>query len=164
MAVSRLLNGKGLKGMFEGLQKKLNKEELTTTQSMQLLFRDNESVIFRKLPVEHTCLVEKKDDEVVRAWKHYYGMQYPFNGYGSIPAGYVTLAFERDIILDPHGILNDKEKPQGEGLMRFKDVAESRCRQIEVKPGESLLIDKFNLALIIGFVGLVLAIILKVAL
>jgi len=150
---------------LDSLQKKFNKETLNIPMAMQCLLRDDISVVFRRLPIEHTCLVEKVNDVVRRAWKHFYKLQYPFNGYKRISAGMVTLAFERDIIYDPHGVLDKVEKPEKSGdLTRFKDVAKSRCRQIEANPGESLFIDKLTMALIFGFAGIILAIILRVAL
>jgi len=70
-------------------------------QKTQLFFRDDRKFIFRKLPLEHSCIVEKKDGKLVRAWKHFYGAEIPFAGYKNISADAVTLGFNRDIILDP---------------------------------------------------------------
>lgn len=78
-------------GLFTG------KEEKKT----QLYFRDDRKFQFRKLPLEHSCLVEKEDGKYARAWKHFYGAELPFPGYKNISADSVTLGFARDIILDP---------------------------------------------------------------
>jgi hypothetical protein len=90
----------------------------TKESRTQLLFRDEGSFEFRRLEIEDTFLVEKKDgkkdSDIVRGWKHFYENQFPFPGYGRIPADMVTLGFNRDIILDPYGIVKREELPPEE--------------------------------------------------
>lgn len=67
----------------------------------QLYFRDDRKFQFRKMPLEHSCIVEKADGKFKRAWKHFYNVEIPFSGYKSVSGDSVTLGFSRDIILDP---------------------------------------------------------------
>lgn len=71
-------------------------------KKMQLYFYDDDTFEFRKLPLQYGCLLEKKGDKLIRAWRHSYAGQYSFGGYKNITAGTVTLGFARDIFLDPH--------------------------------------------------------------
>ncbi len=68
----------------------------------QLYFKDDNKFVFRKLELSYSCLLEKKGDKIVRAWRHSYGGQYDFPGYKNMTADTVTLGFARDIFLDPH--------------------------------------------------------------
>jgi len=67
----------------------------------QLYFQDDNKFRFIKRQLEYSCLVEKDHDKLLRGWKHFYGNQLYFPGYGNISADLVTLGFARDIILDP---------------------------------------------------------------
>jgi len=79
----------------------------------QLHFRDDGSFEFRKLEIEDTFLVEKNKDEIIRGWKHFYRNQFPFVGFKSIKPDQVTMSFDRDIILDPYGLIkDDKDNPE----------------------------------------------------
>lgn len=74
----------------------------------QLHFMDAGTLNFRNLDIEDTFLVEKDNNgEITRGWPHYYRNQFPFAGYKGIKAGQVTLSFDRDIILDPYGLIKD---------------------------------------------------------
>ena len=86
----------------------------TNTQEArtQLHFRDDGCFQFRVLPIEDTFLVEKVKDEITRGWKHFYRNQFPFAGYRNIRPGQVTLSYDRDIILDPYGLIEgDQDNP-----------------------------------------------------
>ncbi len=72
-------------------------------KKVQLFFYDANKFIFRHLPLEYSCLLEKSGDKIKRAWRHSYAGQYAFSGYKNITADTVTLGFARDIFLDPHG-------------------------------------------------------------
>jgi len=74
-----------------------NKEEKRT----QLYFRDDRKFTFRKMPLEHSCIVEKEDGKYIHAFKHFYNAEIPFAGYKNASGDSVTLGFSRDIILDP---------------------------------------------------------------
>lgn len=82
-------------------------------QRTQLHFRDDGTCEFRKLDIEDTFLVEKdKNGEIVKGWKHFYNNQFPFAGYKGIKSDQITLGFDRDIILDPYGLIEtDKDNP-----------------------------------------------------
>lgn len=67
----------------------------------QLYFQDDNKFRFIRRQVEFSCLLEKARENLVRGWKHFYGNQFYFSGYGNISADMVTLGFARDIILDP---------------------------------------------------------------
>jgi len=88
-------------GLFVG------KEEKRT----QLYFRDDRKFQFRKMPLEHSCIVEKADGKYKRAWKHFYNAELPFSGYKNVSGDSVTLGFSRDIILDPFNRIKMGESP-----------------------------------------------------
>lgn len=75
----------------------LKNKELKT----QLYFQDDNKFKFIKRELEFSCLVEKVQGNLSRAWKHFYGNQFYFPGYKGISADTVTLGFSRDILLDP---------------------------------------------------------------
>lgn len=121
-------------GLFGGKEKRL-----------QFFSHDDNTVELRRMPVEESSLVEKNNsNEIVRAYPLFHKSQYSFNGYGSIPADMVTLGYERDIILDPHNILKDDDKPEkGDGLVKewIKNIAETQRYKIQSKPAARTLID-----------------------
>lgn len=153
--------------MLENIQKKLNKEELSETLGLQQLFRDDLTVIFRKLPIKHTALQEIKNDTVIRGWKHFYKTQYPFNGYKGLPSGMVTLSFERDIVLDPHEILDENDLPPKhitpDDMTAFKDIAWSRANELSNQRKDVAYFDKLTIALGIFLFMEAIGILIKVA-
>ena len=84
----------------------LGKEKKT-----QLYFRDDNKFQFIKRELAFSCLVERQDGTLKRAWKHFYGAQLFFPGYKNMSADSVTLGFSRDIILDPFNKI-----PSGESV------------------------------------------------
>lgn len=81
----------------------------------QLYFRDDGAAIFRKLEVENTFLVEKNvKGEIIKAWMLKYKLLKRFDGFpGIMGAGdTITMAYGRDIILDPFKQLTAKEAPK----------------------------------------------------
>lgn len=131
----------------------------------QLYFRDDGSFEFRKLEFEDTCLVEKKDNEVIKAWKHFFGPELIFNGYKNIHADMVTLCFDRDFILDPFDAVPVVDNPQAgkparneHGIRSWTaQVAEAQRYKVVNKPGSSLLVDKISM-----FLGIALIIMLLI--
>lgn len=115
----------------------------------QLLFRDDGKFTFRKLAIEDTFLVEKIKDNIIKGWKHFYKLQFPFPGGEGVPADMVTLAFDRDIILDPYNILDDKEKPsRNKGINEnpwITDVAEGQRYKAQNKPKTMLMVEKITI-------------------
>lgn len=84
----------------------------TKQRGTQMLIKDNGNIVFRQLEIEQASLIEKKNNQIVRGWRHFHKSQYPFDGYKNIHPGAVTISHERDVVYDPHGILNDEEKPE----------------------------------------------------
>lgn len=67
----------------------------------ELYFKDNRNFVFIKRELYNSCIVERVNEKIVRASKHFFNCEIPFPGYRKIPADMVTLGFSRDIILDP---------------------------------------------------------------
>lgn len=128
-----------------------------SNEGLQILFKDNRSVKFRKLPIEHTCLCEKKGDNTIRAWKHYYKNQYLHRGFQGLSVGKATLSFERDIVLNTHGVLKEDELPKkGGDIKQHKDIGISRIRQIAAKPKTSPATEAINIVLSAGLLLMIL--------
>lgn len=99
-------------------------------QRTQLHFRDDGTFEFRRLDIEDTFLVEKKNEEIIRGWKHFYRNQFPFAGYKGIKADQATLSYDRDIILDPFGLIEeDEDNPE----KRSKVVLDAAGGNKEIK-------------------------------
>ncbi len=97
----------------------------------QLYFRDDNSFIFIRREMMYSCLVEKAGDVLKRAWKHFYGCQIPFPGYRRIPSALVSLAFSRDIILDPFNMVptgaDSSQKPSKDTMKNWiANIAENQ--------------------------------------
>lgn len=140
--------------MFEGLLG-TPKEQRT-----QLFFRDDGKFVFRKLPFEDACLVEKVGGEIIKAWKHFYSTQIPFNGFKNIHADMVTLAHDRDIILDPFNKIPDIDKPEKSqnGILGWiANIGEIQRYKQQNKPQSTLLIDKITYFLGAGLIIMMLA-------
>ena len=141
--------GLNIKSIFQG--------SATPNEGLQILFKDNRSVKFRKLPIEHTCLCEKKGDDTRRGWKHYYRNQYLHRGFNNLSVGKATLSFERDIVLNIHNVLNEKELPKkGGDIKQHKDIGISRIRQIAAKPQINPTQEVINIVLSAALIILVL--------
>jgi hypothetical protein len=108
----------------------------TKEKKTQMLLKDNRHIIIRKLPLEHSCLVEKDGDKIKRAWKHFFGSEFTFAGYKNASADSVTLSVNRDIILDPYNKLNigenasDKPSFKGESLQKWLGKISTNMRSI----------------------------------
>lgn len=130
----------------------------------QLHFNSDGSFEFRKRPLEDSCVVEKDEGKILKAWPHFYSAEYQFDGNGKIPADMVTLSFERDMILDPFGKIpvsdsvSGKPKQSDEPTVKkwLSQLAESQRYKVMNKPGSMLLINKITLFLGAGFILMVL--------
>ena len=129
----------------------------------QLYFPDYGGFQFRKLALEDSCLVEKKNGEIAKAWKHFYSSQIPFNGYKNIHADMVTLSFDRDFILDLFNMIpiidNSSGKPKKSEADIKKwtaQVAESQRYKVMNHPGGMMLLDKITMWLGVGLILLIL--------
>ena|SRR3990172_7909042 len=131
----------------------------------QLFFRDDGKFVFRRLPIEDTVLEQKVNGEVKSCWKHFFQLQFPFQGYKNIGADMVTLGYARDIILDPFGILPAGEKPiPGHRLDKewITEVAETQRYKHQNKPQKTLLTDSVTVVMLVIDVILALTIAMKV--
>lgn len=128
----------------------------------QLFFRDDGKFIFRKMLIEDTFLVEKVDNNIIKGWKHFFKLQFPFAGLKGIGADMVTLGFDRDIILDPYNLVDDKDKPDIRKKINENDwvteVAEGQRYKAQNKPGSMLMVDKVTVFLGVAVLIMVLAI------
>lgn len=135
-----------------------------TEKRTQLYIHDDGSFEFRKLEFAETCLVEKRDSVVTKAWKHFYSSELPFNGYKNMHADMVTLGFDRDFILDPFDKVPITDNPASgkprrtEGEIRHwtSQVAESQRYKVMNKPGSSLLVNKITIFLGVTLILMVL--------
>ena len=110
----------------------------------QLFLRDDGRFKFRKLAMKETFLVTKKKGEVNRGWKHFFKLQFPFAGYKrAFKPDMVTISFDRDIILDPWGIMTDTEKPLKDAPMHenpwISEIAEAQTYKHASHPGKSTM-------------------------
>ena len=127
----------------------------------QLFFRDDGKFTFRKLFIEDTFLVEKRGDDIVKGWKHFFKLQFPFAGLKGIAADMVTLGFDRDIILDSYNLVDENDKPDKHRKINdndwITDVAEGQRYKAQNKPGSMLLLDKITVFLGVAVLIIVLA-------
>ncbi len=140
----------------------------------QMFFRDNEKVTFRPLCLDGTSLVEKVNNKPVAAFKRYYKSEFPFAGYGKMPAARVTLGYPRDIVLDPFGILAKGERPPTIEELAGRRInplsspfvakigADKRYRLSAKKPSAAIW-DKYTVVELIAIILLGFAILIKVA-
>ena len=139
-------------------------------QRTQLYFHDDGSFEFRKLDIDVACLLEKDGQgNCIRAFRHFYKNQYPFNGFKKIKADMITLGYGRDIVLDPHGILSADDLPALDkdilNLDRkgLREIAQSQCYKAENQKGGTLLLDKITMYLGVTVVILAIAVALNAA-
>ncbi len=130
-------------------------------QRTQLFLRDDGKFEFRKMRIIDTFMVLIKGDLVLKGWKHFYRLQFPFAGYKGIKPDMVTLAYDRDIILDPFGIIREGDKPAKNMPINenkwISDVAETQRYKHQSKPTKQLLLARATLFLGIGTIVFVLA-------
>lgn len=127
----------------------------TKEQRTQLMFFDDGSFKFRKMPFEDSCLVEKKNNEVEKAWAHFYGAELRFDGFKNMRADMVTLSFNRDFILDPFNKVKVATTPNGGKPGKGDDdikkwtgaIAEGQRYKVMSKAGNMLLVNKITLFL-----------------
>lgn len=130
----------------------------------QLYFRDDNKFEFIRRRVEFSCLVEKKGEEILRGWKHFYSNQFFFPGYKKMPADTVALGFARDIILDPFDKIPKgealNEKPRTKDLLGLKKwiakIATNQRHIYQVKKKSTIKEDIINHVLLV-VLGLMIA-------
>lgn len=132
---------------------------LTPSKEMKLqcFFRDDNKFQFIRREMQFSCIVEKKDNVLKRAWKHFYACELPFPGYKKIQPGSVILGFSRDIILDifnriPEGeqvSQKPKATPGGEPIKRWiAKIAENQRHIYRGKRESTTVTDRIVWALI----------------
>jgi len=118
----------------------------------QLFFRDDGKFTFRKLTIQDTFMVEKKGDDILKGWKHFFKLQFPFAGYKGMQPDMVSLAYDRDIILDPYGIVAENDKPDKRKKMNenpwITEIAETQRYKHQSNPSSQFVADK--IVLIVG--------------
>lgn len=136
-------------------------------QKTQLFFYDDTSFKFIKRQTEDSCLVEKKDNEVVKAWAHFFNTEKIFDGFKNIHADSVVLGFNRDFVLDPFNQVPEADKP-GSGKPKKTDIkkwtaeiAEGQRYKIMNKGGGMLLVNKITIFLGVCNILMVLAILIN---
>jgi hypothetical protein len=128
-----------------------------------LHFYDDESFSFRKLSIKDTLFILKEGDKIVKAWCHFFKMQFQFNGYKGIPGDQVTITYDRDVLYDPYNILSPDEKPNRSGKLNqpyIAGVSTSKIYEAQKQKKSSMMMDRITWALIaiIGVECLVLLI------
>lgn len=135
----------------------------------QLYFRDDNKFQFIRRRVEFSCLLEKKGEEILRGWKHFYSNQFFFPGYKNMAADTVTLGFARDIILDPFDKIPKgealNEKPRAKDLLGLKKwiarIATNQRHIYQVKRKSTIREDIINHVLIGVLVLMIVAWIIR---
>lgn len=116
----------------------------------QLYFRDDGRFCFRKLPVYAGALVRKKGDRLIEGWEHHYNNQFSFDGYNNISGDLVTINSARDVIHDPHDIVNANDKPDKSHKLdqpHIAAMATSAIYEAQKQKPKGLLMDKVTIAL-----------------
>lgn len=120
------------------LDKMIGNQYAVEPKRTQLYFYDDGSFEFRKLPIQYTFMVELKEKAILRGWKHYYCAQYPFDGFAGIQPDMVLLGFSRDVVLDPHNLVPEKDKPDKRKPLNennwLRDIAMSARYRAKVTP------------------------------
>jgi hypothetical protein len=126
-----------------------------------LYFYDDGTFKFEKRLFTDSCLVDKKDNNVVKAWKHFYSADLRFDGFKNIKADMVSLGFDRDFILDPFNKVPVTDTPNAGGKPKATEsdikkwtaqVAESQRYKVMNKPGNMLIYDKITIFLGVGLI------------
>lgn len=131
-----------------------------TAKRTVLHFYDDESFEFKKLPIKDTFFIVKQGEKIIMSWCHFFKLQFQFNGYKNSPGDQVSIVFDRDVLYDPHNILNKNEKPDNTGKFDqafIKRIATGKIYEAQKQKVGSLMMDKITWALIgiLGVEGLV---------
>jgi hypothetical protein len=125
-----------------------------------LHFYDDDSFQFIKREVDSASLVEKKDNKVVRAWRHFFNAEKHFDGFKNMRAGNITITCGRDFILDPFNQIPEgatpaagKPKKDDASIKKWtSEVAEAQRYIVMNKPSNMLIYDKITMFLGIAFI------------
>lgn len=134
----------------------------------QVFYNDSDnSVVHRILPIEMAHFV--KDDLVKSqraAYFHQFKSEYYFPGYKGIPAGMVTPGYGRDVVLQIHPILKEKELPSKDGKLDkgpIKNIATNRIEDLNRDVQVGMVSNKIINTLMAVIVLFALALGVKVA-
>lgn len=137
------------------------KEQKTT-----LHIHDDDSIEFRKLEIDFTCLIERVQKRIVAAYKHFYKLEYDFEGYKALSAGKITITNTRDVITDLFGNIDEgKDKiKKGVELDRpwISNISKSAFYKVKAQKAPSLLMDRFSVLCMILIGAEAIGIIIKV--
>jgi hypothetical protein len=137
--------------MLDWLFGKANKTQ-DNSKRTQLYFRDDGKFCFRKLPVISGALVRKKGDNFLEGWEHHYNNQFAFDGFKDIPGDMVTINSARDVVFDPHNIVNPADKPDKSGRLNqphIASIATSAIYAAQKQKPKGLIMDKVTLGIVI---------------
>lgn len=99
----------------------------------QLYHHDNSDLEFIKRDIVGVSTTEIVDTFPIRSWIDYYETLYPFDGYKTIPADYIQLAYGRHFHLELHDILDEEIRPPEKLVMDcpfLAAIAEHRAIEI----------------------------------
>jgi hypothetical protein len=134
-------------------------------KKIQFFIHDDDSIEFVKRTIEDTVLIEMRNGKPVAAFKHYYKLEYDFEGYKNLPAGKITLGYPRDVILDLFNTLEVKDKfTKGNDLNRpwITDIGANAFYKAKTQKAPSLLMDRFSVLCMFLVAGEAIAILFKV--
>ncbi len=134
---------------------------------MQLFLHDDDSMEFRRLEIDFTVLIEKVNKKINAAFKHFYKMEYDFEGYKNIPAGKVTLGFPRDVVCDVFNSLDENKDgiKKGTNLDRpwITEISKNAFYKAKTQKSQGLFMDRFSTACLFIVIAEAIGIIIQVA-
>jgi hypothetical protein len=134
-------------------------------QKIQFFLHDDDTVEFRRLEVDFTVLIERVNDRVRAAFKHFYKLEYDFEGYKNLPAGKVSLGFPRDVVCDLFNTLDESKDniQKGVNLDRkwITDISKNAFYKAKLQAAPSFFMDKFTSICIVIAVAEAIGIVVK---
>lgn len=128
-------------------------------QRTQMIFFNDNTFQFRKLPVRDAAVAIKNGEDIELAWPALNKLLLPFFGLPGIKKTKVLICCENDIIFDVFNRLSDDEKPEtGPQLVKnwIKSKAETVRYRHQSKPKVSSLMNRVTLFLGASLVLMVL--------
>jgi len=106
----------------------------TKAKRMQLFHHDNGDLEFiRREIVGESATEFDNTRDPKRSWIDYYQTLYPFDGYKSIPADVIQLAYSRHFHLEVHDILTEEQRPpESDSLDNPFITAIAEARAVEI--------------------------------
>lgn len=136
-------------------------------QKLTLHIHDDDTIEFRRLEIDFTCLIERFQKRITAAFKHFYKLEYDFEGYKALPAGKVTITNTRDVVTDLFNNLDETKDniKKGVNLDRpwITDVSRAAFYKVKAQKNSGILMDRFTILCIILIAAEAIGIIIKVA-